>query len=261
MSPPKIRLKSYKISMKQLWAGSHYRLIFILAGSKKKVTQPEIKIKLTTLGSHFNQVKIKNVNHAGNLTAGKLTFPRTNFAAEQDTLHRDYSPVVFSYSTTTKSTACFLFAGVACAGRLACTGLASWLIFRVRWFGPYKLPEWWRASNVLLMWIKIVSWQRMTVKSWKICVGEEQISPVHNFMYARNTSACNGEISRSFLFLSFALYVTREHKMTTFDSTGCGSLCLKKIWQNRLAPPKHTGVFDGFLRFWNFLKNANVGSH
>ena len=151
--------------------------------------------------------------------------------------------------------------GVACAGRLACTGLASWLIFRVRWFGPYKLPEWWRASNVLLMWIKIVSWQRMTVKSWKICVGEEQISPVHNFMYARNTSACNGEISRSFLFLSFAFYVTREHKMTTFDSTGCGSFCLKKIWQNRLAPPKHTGVFDGFLRFWNFLKNANVGSH
>ena len=91
-------------------AGSHYRLIFILAGSKKKVTQPEIKIKLTTLGSHFNQVKIKNVNHAGNLTAGKLTFPRTNHAAEQDTLHRDYSPVVFSYSTTTKSTACFCFA-------------------------------------------------------------------------------------------------------------------------------------------------------
>ena len=77
---------------------------------KKKITQPEIKIKLTTLGSHFNQVKIKNVNHAGNLTAGKLTFPRTNHAAEQDTLHRDYSPVVFSYSTTTKSTACFCFA-------------------------------------------------------------------------------------------------------------------------------------------------------
>ena len=117
------------------------------------------------------------------------------------------------------------------------------------WFGPYKLLEWWHASNVLLMWIKIVSWQRMAVKSWKICVGEEQISPVHNFMYARNTSACNGEISRSFLFLSFDLYVTREHKMTTFDSTGCGSLCLKKIWQNRLAPPKHTGVFDDFLRF------------
>ena len=43
----------------QYKAGSHYRLIFILAGSKKKVTQPEIKIKLTTLGSHFNQVKIK----------------------------------------------------------------------------------------------------------------------------------------------------------------------------------------------------------
>ena len=40
-------------------AGSHYRLFFILAGSKKKVTQPEIKIKLTTLGSHFNQLKIK----------------------------------------------------------------------------------------------------------------------------------------------------------------------------------------------------------
>lgn len=27
-----------------LWAGSHYHLIFILAGWKKKVTQPEIKI-------------------------------------------------------------------------------------------------------------------------------------------------------------------------------------------------------------------------
>ena len=97
--------------------------------------------------------------------------------------------------------------------------------------------------------IFLVSWQRMAVRSWKICVGEEQISPVHNFMYARNTSACNGEISRSFLFLSLDLYVTREHKMTSFDSTGCGSLCLKKIWQNRLAPPKHTGVFDDFLRF------------
>lgn len=99
-----------RFEISYLWAGSHYRLIFILAGSKKKITQPEIKIKLTTLGSHFNQVKIKNVNHAGNLTAGKLTFPRTNHAAEQDTLHRDYSPVVFSYSTTTKSTACFCFA-------------------------------------------------------------------------------------------------------------------------------------------------------
>ena len=96
--------------IESLRAGSHYRLIFILAGSKKKITQPEIKIKLTTLGSHFNQVKKKNVNHAGNLTAGKLTFPRTNHAAEQNTLHRDYSPVVFSYSTTTKSTACFCFA-------------------------------------------------------------------------------------------------------------------------------------------------------
>ena len=83
---------------------------FYFGWLKKKVTQPEIKIKLTTLGSHFNQVKIKNVNHAGNLTAGKLTFPRTNHAAEQDTLHRDYSLVVFSYSTTTKSTGCFCFA-------------------------------------------------------------------------------------------------------------------------------------------------------
>ena len=83
---------------------------FYFGWLKKKVTQPEIKIKLTTLGSHFNQVKIKNVNHAGNLTAGELTFPRANHAAEQDTLHRDYSPVVFSYSTTTKSTACFCFA-------------------------------------------------------------------------------------------------------------------------------------------------------
>ena len=76
----------------------------------QNVTQPEIKIKLTILGSHFNQFKIKNVNHAGNLTAGKLTFPQTNHAAGQDTLHSDYSPVVFSYSTTTKSTACFCFA-------------------------------------------------------------------------------------------------------------------------------------------------------
>ena len=58
----------------------------------------------------------------------------------------------------------------------------------------------------------------------------------HLHMYERNN--LNGEISRSFLFLSFDLYVTREHKMTTFDSTGCGFLCLKKIWQNRLAPPK-----------------------
>ena len=32
-------------------------------------------------------------------------------------------------------------------------------------------------------------------------------------------------------------------------------------WQNRLAPPKHIGVFDVFLRFWIFLKKANVASH
>ena len=84
---------------------------FLFWLAQKKVTQPEIKIKLTTLGSHFNQVKIENVNHAGNLTAGKLTFPRTNHAAEQNSLHRNcHIPVVFSYSTTTKSTACFCFA-------------------------------------------------------------------------------------------------------------------------------------------------------
>ena len=101
----------------------------------------------------------------------------------------------------------------------------------------------------------IVSWQLKAVKYWEICVGEEQISPVLDFMYAGNTSACKGEISRSFLFLSFDCYVTHEH------STRCGSLCLKKIRQNQLAPPKHTGIFDGFLRFGNFLKNANIGSH
>ena len=58
----------------------------------------------------------------------------------------------------------------------------------------------------------------------------------------------------AFFISIFDFYVTREHKMTTFDSTGCGSLCLKKIWQNRLAPPKHTGVFDGFSRILKFLE-------
>lgn len=33
--------------------------------------------------------------------------------------------------------------GIACAGRLACTRLAGWVIFKGRWFAPYKLPEWW----------------------------------------------------------------------------------------------------------------------
>ena len=37
-------------------------------------------------------------------------------------------------------------------------------------------------------------------------------------------------------FLSFDLYVTREHKMTTFDSTRCGSLCLKKKLARSASP-------------------------
>ena len=65
-------------------------------------------------------------------------------------------------------------------------------------------------------------------------------------------------------FLSFDLYVTRQHKMTTFDSTRCGSLCFKKkigkIGQPHPSTPASLILFSDFEIF---LKNANVdvGSH
>ena len=75
-------------------AGSHYRLIFILAGWKKKVTQLEMKIKLITLGLHFNQVKIKNFNHRQ--SAGKLTFTWTNHAGPNRALYITILVLLFS---------------------------------------------------------------------------------------------------------------------------------------------------------------------
>lgn len=75
-------------------AGSHYRLIFILAGWKKKVTQLEMKIKLITLGFHFNQVKIKNFNHRQ--SAGKLTCTWTNHAGPNRALYITILVLLFS---------------------------------------------------------------------------------------------------------------------------------------------------------------------
>ena len=156
-------------------------------------------------------------------------------------------------------------------GRLARTTQVNWMIFRVRWFGPYKLPEWWHASNVLLMWIKTVGWQLVAVKSWKMCVGEEQISPVHNFMYATEHVSVwwrNFPLYFLLLFLSFDLYVTREHKMTTLDSTGCGSLCLKTKKSAKSASPtqahRRLWCFSQILNFfekpkrWVTLENSCV---
>ena len=75
-------------------AGSHYRLIFILAGWKKKVTQLEMKIKLITLGLHFNHVKIKNFNHRQ--SAGKFTFTLTNHAGPNRALYITIPVLLFS---------------------------------------------------------------------------------------------------------------------------------------------------------------------
>ena len=98
----------------QIWGWVALPSNFYFGWLKKKSNSTGNQIKLTTLGSHSNQVKIKKMSITQakfkHLTAGKLTFPRTNRAAEQETLHRNYSPVVFSYLTTTKPTACFCFA-------------------------------------------------------------------------------------------------------------------------------------------------------